>query len=476
MPDQATRREFLVSTTLAMGALATASVAWPRRLTAIEQLVGAQTRAHGIAAPTPFRMLSVGDSVMWGQGLLENQKFAFKTAAFLRGKLGRDVDIDFFAHSGAKIDTGDGSRETFYGEIGIDRPSILTQLDMAMGRYINARIDSREIGLILLDGGANDFGFKSIADPTIDANWIRRRVQQSCGERMRDSLLPKAIGMFPNAVIVVTGYYQAFSEQSTAIGPAFSIFGFLAPDAPSAKLALLEKGKAFYTETSDQLRAAVAARQAESGNRLVFVDPMFAPENAWGAPQSFIWDVPNVDPASATRINACNALIGDLKLDRLLMSADPTCRAANIMHPNVAGAQRYAEKVADAITPFLGRWSLKRMVVTIGGTPTSDGSQAVTVSARDATTGQPVAGRVAAGVGAGFPTNTATKVAFCRTNTQAGPSMGEAVCATQGLVSAIGYWNEAVTFQVKTITVGDEVKTGASKSRPATGPLKNPKP
>lgn len=50
-----------------------------------------------------LQMLILGDSVMWGQGLLDEEKFWFLTKKWLEKETGRTVVHRLEAHSGATI-------------------------------------------------------------------------------------------------------------------------------------------------------------------------------------------------------------------------------------------------------------------------------------------------------------------------------------------------------------------------------------
>ena len=49
------------------------------------------------------RVLALGDSIMWGQGLKEKDKFTALVAAEIARKRATDVDVVRYAHSGATV-------------------------------------------------------------------------------------------------------------------------------------------------------------------------------------------------------------------------------------------------------------------------------------------------------------------------------------------------------------------------------------
>jgi lysophospholipase L1-like esterase len=140
-----------------------------------------------------FKLLALGDSVVWGQGLKEDHKFDRQIAASL-GRGGQEVELASLARSGAIIDlqpAAPGAHTAFlFGELPRTLPSILSELALAagaagFGSYLQPqpwdtaewaatkRDLARQIAgyaqqgpdLILLDGGINDFKALQIVVP-----------------------------------------------------------------------------------------------------------------------------------------------------------------------------------------------------------------------------------------------------------------------------------------------------------------------
>jgi lysophospholipase L1-like esterase len=132
----------------------------------------------------PFKILALGDSVVWGQGLQEAHKFDRQIAAII-GQGGQPVELASLARSGAIIDLQPAAPALhtpfLFGELPRSLPSILSELATAattagFGPYLQpqpwdprewvaAKQDlARQIAgyaqqgpdLILLDGGIND--------------------------------------------------------------------------------------------------------------------------------------------------------------------------------------------------------------------------------------------------------------------------------------------------------------------------------
>ena len=143
-----------------------------------------------------YKILTLGDSVMWGQGLQQGHKFAQLVANRIAG-LGRTVELAALPHSGAVVCTGPTPPSRFtsflYGELPRSFPSISSQLgiaaqtpgfadflkpgdgDLPSWRDTKLALQHAIAGysgpagrppdLILVDGGINDIGALQIAIP-----------------------------------------------------------------------------------------------------------------------------------------------------------------------------------------------------------------------------------------------------------------------------------------------------------------------
>ncbi|HVT60678.1 MAG TPA: hypothetical protein VHR45_20060 [Thermoanaerobaculia bacterium] len=146
--------------------------------------------------PAPYKILTLGDSVMWGQGLLQQHKFSQLAADFIRAS-GRDVTLAALPHPGAVVCDGPtlpGPHMPFlFGEMPRSFPSISSQLAVAAGqagyapflrpetwdlsdwqaykRFLQQQIAGYSApggsppDLILLDGGINDLGALQLVVP-----------------------------------------------------------------------------------------------------------------------------------------------------------------------------------------------------------------------------------------------------------------------------------------------------------------------
>jgi len=143
----------------------------------------------------PYKILTLGDSVMWGQGLAQPHKFVQLVADHLAAG-GREVALAALAHSGAVVCLDPTPpapfQPTLFGELPRSFPSIASQSAIAGGtpgyapflqangwdsaswRAFKADLQDQIAGysapgggpdLILMDGGINDLGALQIVIP-----------------------------------------------------------------------------------------------------------------------------------------------------------------------------------------------------------------------------------------------------------------------------------------------------------------------
>lgn len=290
----------------------------------------------------PLRIASLGDSVPWGQGLAEQDKYnRLVTAALTANHPG--TALVSRAHSGAVIGALPVTGNAEPGEVPAPAPTILQQCDQ-----FDAQPD--QIDIVLLDGGINDVDIRIILNPVIPLPLLSARIDEVCHFDML-TLLQHVTKVFskPAAAILVTGYYPILSSQSRPplIPPFLGLHGVRPPLFGAIDSILTEpvvkRCALFYTESTAALKAAVA----ECGDhRVGYVDPQFGDENAVFAPNAWLWGLnPDVDASPqdeviAERHAACNAVYSELQLVER-----ETCYRASAGHPNRAGAQQFARRI-----------------------------------------------------------------------------------------------------------------------------------
>lgn len=364
----------------------------------------------------PFEMLAIGDSVMWGQGLPYQHKFSFRTKHWLESEIfenKRAVNLFVGAHSGATIELNDEEGfdplKTYNGEINIYTPSIKQQVDDAFNWYKNGIIPKgyeesipeqsgkrlpeslecyggspvlpENVDLILVNGGINDLGAKNLVNPTFSRDKIKKRAKEYCGDSM-ETLLGKISGEFPNARIIVTGYFPLISKETNpnvVYDAIVDIFGessrteFLKKIGKKASLPkikwihpfrnyLAKHSSVWVDESNKNLQISVnkinnlypfKEISGKPNQRVFFAKPYFEKENAYGAKESFLWELIDKtktnDPLYEVRTGICK----DTKLDGLNKPERFICQRAGLFHPNIKGADSYFLSIKNELNKFI---------------------------------------------------------------------------------------------------------------------------
>jgi len=308
----------------------------------------------------PIRMMVLGDSIAWGQGLLDNQKYAALVKEWITDTSGRpvvyDTDSRNAAHSGAVVaDPSHGCT-----------PDIRTSIPLAAAGEVP--IGSPDIGncqltgtantdadLILVDGCLNDIGFMTIS---FSQENLGDLVTSKCGSPVR-TLLTELHRQHPGAQIVYTGYYQGF-DISLSLGDLLVIGDLFGWDK-AAVAAVVNLGLSWEKDRWAQFasKANTQARQIvdqldSTGSWLHFADPAFQPGDGVFniGSKLFLGKFDNVD---GPRAEACKAA------KEANLPVPGYCPIASFGHPNEAGAVKYA----DAIKGQLNSWALGLRTLTV---------------------------------------------------------------------------------------------------------------
>jgi len=310
------------------------------------------------ALATPFKTVVLGDSVMWGQGLYEPQKIHSLVAAEL-AEQGLLVQNVFQAHSGAIIGEPDDvtDKPPIDGEVPVGEPTVFEQIKAVIGN--NERDPS--VNLVMICAGVND----------VDITRILNLREQGLDNYIEDTfyrktklLLERAYHCFPNAIIVIAGYYQAFSDDSEKAiilnvlkGIGFTVpllpnsLGELVLEALGSRLtkALIERCERFRDYAHECIREAIVdlvGMMPEAKERIFFADPKFKEENAIGAPQTLLFGVnADLSPQDPPEIAERRAKACEIYADRLNMIEHIAGPRASVGHPNPAGAQQYTDVI-----------------------------------------------------------------------------------------------------------------------------------
>jgi lysophospholipase L1-like esterase len=302
-----------------------------------------------------------GDSIQWGQGLREDLKFHSIVANQLSsgGEIG--VYKVVHAHSGAVIGVGNNqTKEPVNGEVPTSYPTILQQLDLYDGTAAN-------VDYVLIDGGINDIGVEEIVSPIATSN-LKTLAKKHCYDDMKFLLRKVTENKFPNAKVIVTGYYPIVTDDSNLnslillLGGLGLLVGGLAGAIVGGAVSIAQKdimvdrSKKFIQESMQQLKKAVDDTNTHLGGtpRVFFAQPNFTSKNAVFASESLLWGIePDLGPADdealggveQARHEACNLVVDD-DSNRTSLTQ---CVRASIGHPNVNGAKEYARVICDQI-------------------------------------------------------------------------------------------------------------------------------
>ena len=306
---------------------------------------------------------------MWGQGLPTEAKFTSQTRAWLEQRLQVPVTLTVFAHSGAVIarrpdDTACTYKTVYAGEPPNLSPSITAQAWWAAGKGPamcaggpSPVAPNDEVDLLLMDGGINDVDITHILNPAYGN--LLPLTRRSCRIAM-SALLADVVTLFPNAKVLVTGYYQIVSEVSdiSVLGPALLNVGVLGVPSqftafargyggePKLRRRLAKRCADFHRTATTSYRTAIAKVNHTFQRDYRFVDPKFGPRNAIGAADTWLWPADAADPAKTGRIEQCIDRYGKVSL----LPDAGKCRTASIGHPNIAGAQAYTDAIIRELT------------------------------------------------------------------------------------------------------------------------------
>jgi len=301
-------------------------------------------------------MAVLGDSVMWGLGLREEEKASTRVQNWLSQGQGRRVHRRVYAHNGATVYPTNQPFSLVSGEVILSDPAILRQAQC---------VDNPEkVQLILVDGCANDVNPANVLNPTVDGGWLRTRINEICRLAVQE-LLEKIVMRFPKAYVVLTGYYPIMSGETSFFEGARLLQEFGLGEVSFVAFGALLPGMAqrstIWADSMDQVLADVATvvngrtkTEQYSNGRIAFAPAGFTQANAIGAWQSFLWSVPSlafpgsVDDMYEPRSRDC--------LQHFTRFDDQTvCIKSAAGHPNPKGAATYAQAFITTLDHLANR-------------------------------------------------------------------------------------------------------------------------
>ena len=293
----------------------------------------------------PLRIVSLGDSIVWGQGLSEADKFDVLVRDAL-ADANPGITLWRLAHSGAVIGVNPVEGSPADGEVPMPQPTIIQQCD-------NFNDSPETVDLVLLDGGINDVDVRTILNPFVPFPILIAKTRNFCHASML-VLLRKTVTRFskPDCKIRVTGYYPIVSAQShfPSVIDLLGCHGIMAPDFIDKNVlvrAVIDRCEKFFSESTASIEQAVA----EAGDaRIAYVAPGFTDANSVFAPQTLLWglkddlDLSPEDEVANARRASCNAAF-----DELQIVEREECYRAPVGHPNVLGAKHFAQKILESL-------------------------------------------------------------------------------------------------------------------------------
>ena len=350
-----------------------------------------------------LRMLVLGDSIMWGQGLKQERKFWWRVKCWLEEKTGRPVIEKIVAHSGAHLDNEYTLPPKFTsndGEVNLPFPTVNQQLDQVLAYYGNERL---KVDLVMVDGCINDVDVSNLLDATANPELLRPRIIGPCLNGMH-ALLRRITSEFPNAQVLVTGYYRIVSSETDDNVFLRQLVKKINSGKPEARRMTDRQMRERLITISELWYQVSTASLAEAVNRInqeltakalpprtTFVEIGFSPEHSFAAASTLLWNFvfgstnlsgvrrvivtlsfgtaaykPN-DDVRESRVKSCNETFKPPKgikesktekrsrEDHLLI-----CRYASLGHPNQMGALIYAEAIKGKLQGLVDKARLPK--------------------------------------------------------------------------------------------------------------------
>lgn len=341
-------------------------------------------------SPRELNMLVLGDSILWGQGLKEQNKSWYLVKTWLETSNGTKVRERVEAHAGATIGSAGAEMPkslTVHGEINSAWPTLHDQVDNAVRAYI----DPAQVDLVLVDGCINDVNARRFLNAANTPEGIQALAQEKCGAPVEELLL-RIASTFPNAHLVLTGYYPIMSDKTSRdFFMRALVKRFYSPSAPNppkisskemlARLAIISA--TWYESSNRWLAEAVAKANAHLGSRrsaqrVLFAKIPFAPDHAFAAHRSQLWgfnasflrkllfivslgkvDLKTNDEVRNLRYSVCRDFFrrapGETEAQKQTRKEQLlVCGLAAIGHPNRKGAILYADAIREQIRSLIG--------------------------------------------------------------------------------------------------------------------------
>lgn len=338
---------------------------------------------YGTSAPEYFDMLVVGDSHIAGQGLKEKNKFYFLVKEWLEKELlGQPVRLNVKAHAGAKLDLTEEDlkhmkelsldvTETHGTETNLSQPSAMAQIKAARKEYD----DPGAVDLVMITGCITDVKTPNTINPFYSVAKLRKRIKNYCGETMH-ATLDLLAREFPNATIVVSGYYPILAGESD-IKKMLAFFleiircpkqlrflftnGLSRQGLKMLRDGMVKRSRIWIDESNRAIRGAVDGVNSKLAKpRIVFVETPIKEENAFGSRMPMVFEMNGRgrvnDETTDERAAICEQVFQDKRMRHYGKLSSMMCVLSSIAHPNVLGSQAYAENIKVRLKPLLAKY------------------------------------------------------------------------------------------------------------------------
>jgi lysophospholipase L1-like esterase len=299
--------------------------------------------------------------------------------------------------------TASGASANYDGEIPSSTPTVLRQLD----EFDAGPNSATPIDLVLVSAGINDVGVTRLLDPLANRRYVAEAVDAHCHHHLvalLDRIRVRFLEPNPRCVVVVLSYYPMIGAGSVWLPPprvllsalltsptatrkevrarsvergAVSLAGDInasgdaatqtvaaatapakpVPEERAPPRSLVAAASRFFELSERAIDLAVReANRAPFSAGFIHVTPDIDPNHAVFSSDPELWSLrprsnAAEDEVARERAEICRTL-GD-ELHDIPPSSTQECTVASLGHPNVAGAERYADAIWSALAPQL---------------------------------------------------------------------------------------------------------------------------
>ena len=310
-----------------------------------------------------FHMIVIGDSIAWGSGLEQKEKYYYKVADWIQNKLERPVEVTVLAHTGATLNKSQKNANTSRAFTNPD----LNSWDPTVSEQADNIKNPENIDLVLLSGGINDVNVNTILNPLTNPDEIRSLCNDI--EAPLKTVLVKLLNKCSNSKIIVTSYYPIVSNDTSesALNLFADVLKILDPNSIEARgfniikniygvnrtIYILSNNSKIFDYQS-RLSISKAIEQANqysvsrfSEKRVAFAPVDFPSNRSYGTEESWLWELTDPQTNNGNLTNDHKYIYRVSLCERT--PCDPNDKINAIGHPNVEGANEYNRTIINNI-------------------------------------------------------------------------------------------------------------------------------